>query len=181
MKVSRIQLEALDRAVRLFAPAPPPMTKAAQDDLMQRVLGTASTFARWLGNPAISIRIVPDIITWTQGSSAVHNTIIIGGKVQLPDNQQVSLSVEAQDAKGFATNEAGDVVVTWNTSDASVVNLQPAADGLSCLAVAGNPGSALVTVSDGANSGSLAFDVTAGPAAAIVINAGTPENQPTAP
>lgn len=181
MKVSRIQLEALDRAVRLFAPAPPPMTQAAQDDLMRRVLATASTFARWLGNPAISIRIVPDIITWTQTSSVVHNTIIIGGKVQLPDNQQVSLSVEAQDAKGFATNEAGDVVVTWNTSDASVVNLQPAADGLSCLAVAGNPGSALVTVSDGANSGSLAFDVTAGPAAAIVINAGTPENQPTAP
>ena len=181
MKVSRIQLEALDQAVRLFAPAPPPMTQAAQDDLMQRVLGTATVFARWLGNPVISIRIVPDIITWTQGGSIPHNTIITGGKVQLPDNQQVSLSVEAQAAKGFATNEAGDVVVTWNTSDASVVNLQPAADGLSCEAVAGNPGSALVTVSDGTNSGSLAFDVTAGPAVALTVNAGTPEDQPPAP
>lgn len=174
MKSSRIKLEALRLAVKLHGPDP--ITPEAAGI----VLATANVFAQWLGNPVVSLRIRPDHWTYNQGAGQYRPTEFKGDVMQLADNQQVSMTVEATDAKGFATTEAGDVVVTWDTSDAAVVNLQPAANGMTCLAVAGNPGSALVTVSDGTNSGSLAVDVTSGPAVSLVVNAGTPEDQPPA-
>lgn len=175
MKSSRIKLEALRLAVKLhgFDPITPEAPGV--------VLATANVFAEWLGNPVVRLKIKPDLWTYNQGSRQYHLTEFKGDVMQLADNQQVSMTVEATDAKGFATNEAGDVVVTWNTSDDTVLSLRPASDGLSCLAVAGNPGAALVTVSDGTNSGSLAVDVTSGPAVSLVVNAGTPEDQPAAP
>lgn len=175
MKSSRIKLEALRLAVELHGPDP--ITPEAAGV----VLATANVFAEWLGNPVVRLSIRPGIWTYNQGSNQYRPTEFKGDVMQLADNQQVSMTVEATDAKGFETNEAGDVVVTWDTSDGTVLSLQPAADGLSCLAVAGNPGAALVTVSDGTNSGSLAVDVTSGPAVALVVNAGTPEDQPAAP
>jgi hypothetical protein len=176
MKSSKIKLQALDLAVTLHGPDPITTPEAAGV-----VLATANVFAKWLGNPVVSLSIRPDPWTYNQEGGQYHLTKFTGGVMQLADNQQVSMTVEATDAKGFAATEAGDVVVTWDTSDSTVVSLQPAADGLSCLAVAGNPGAALVTVSDGTNSGSLAVDVTSGPAASLVVNAGTPEDQPAAP
>jgi len=183
MKSSKIKLEALRLAVRLHGPDPITTPEAAGV-----VLATANVFAQWLGNPVVSLSIRPDPWTYnqwphSQGAYLAKYSLtkLTGGVMQLADNQQVSMTVEATDAKGFAASEAGDVVVTWDSSDGTVVSLQPAADGLSCLAVAGSPGAALVTVSDGTNSGSLAVDVTSGPAASLVVNAGTPEDQPPAP
>lgn len=139
--------------------------------------------AMWLASPVVSLTVIPDRFTYNQlgGTPQLSATIFAGGKVELKDNQQVPLTVHAKDAKGFDTNEAGDVVITWDTSDAAVVSLQPSADGLTCEAVAGVPGSALVTVSDGTRSGSLAFDVTPGGVSSITVEAGVPEDQPPAP
>lgn len=146
------------------------------------VLQTADEFAQWLGSPVVKLVIKPDTITYYQdGRVRPVATLITGGKVELKDNQQVLLSLHAKDAKGFDTTEAEGTVLTWSSSDDSVLGLQPAADGMTCLAVAGNPGAALANVTDGTRSGSLAFDVTAGDVSAITVEAGTPEDQPPAP
>jgi hypothetical protein len=46
---------------------------------------------------------------------------------------------------------------------------------------AGNPGSAVVTGSDGNITGTLAVDVTTGDVASLTIEAGTVTYQPTSP
>ena len=97
--------------------------------------------------------------------------------MQLTDTQQVTLTVEPEDSKGFATSDT----LSWSSSDTTVVSLQPSADTLSCLCVAGNPGTGIVvTVTDGTLSASDNFDVVASAAASLVITEGTPEPQPTA-
>jgi hypothetical protein len=94
--------------------------------------------------------------------------------VQLTDTQQVPLSVEPEDSKGFDTSDT----LTWSSSDTTVISLQPSADTLSCLCVAGNPGTGIVvTVTDGTISASDNFDVVAGTAASLVITEGVPEEQ----
>jgi hypothetical protein len=181
MDSTEIQQVALERAVALYQGEGTFPNLDARKQQIDAVLEAATRFARWLGSPVMYLSIKPAPLTYVQGSDQAVITAVSGGRMELKDNQQVSLDVQEKDAKGFATNQAGDIVLTWDTSDSAVVSLQPAADGLTCEAVAGNPGSALVTVSDGTNQGSLAVDVTAGPAVAIQINAGTPEDQPPAP
>ena len=172
----RIKRTALILAVRLYGSDPASSVYAAE-----AVLQNADLFAKWLGNPVVSLAIVPDRVTYGQDTPhSLVSTLFVGGTVELKDNQQVALSLHATDAKGFVVNEPGDVTLAWSSSDDTVVSVQPAADGLSCEAVAGNPGSALVNVTDGTRTGSLAFDVTAGDVSAITVEAGTPEDQPPA-
>lgn len=97
--------------------------------------------------------------------------------MQLKDNEQFSISVEVDDSKGFPVS--GDAV-TYTAADPSVVSLQPSDDGLSCLIVAGNPGSTVVTVSDGTITATEAVDVVAGDAATFKITEGAAEPQPAA-
>lgn len=95
--------------------------------------------------------------------------------MQLTDTQQVSLSVDPEDSKGQSVSDT----LTWTSSDDSVVSLQPADDGKSCLCVAGNPGTGIVvTVSDGTLTATDNFDVVPGAVAALKITEGTPEEQP---
>lgn len=95
--------------------------------------------------------------------------------MQLTDTQQVSLSVDPEDSKGKSVADT----LTWTSSDDSVISLQPADDGKSCLCVAGNPGTGIVvTVTDGTLSATDNFDVVPGAVAALKISEGTPEEQP---
>jgi hypothetical protein len=160
---------ALDAAVDLFAHQMGP----ASTDL---ILIYANTFLGWLSGARLALSADP--LTYTQGNPAISQaTRFIGGNVQLTDTQQVTLSVEPEDSKGQPTSDT----LTWSSSDGTVIALQPSADTLSCLCVAGVPGAGIVvTVTDGVLSASDNFDVVAGAAASLVITEGTPEDQPPA-
>jgi hypothetical protein len=143
------------------------------------VISTADKFAQWLGNDVVGLYLQPSQFTYEQGSPVMVITRFRENTVELKDTQQVMVSAHAHDPKGFDTAEAEGVTLTWSTSDPNSVAIQPSDDGLSCLAVAGNPGSGVVLqVTDGTRTGSLAFDVTPGDVSAIVVEAGTPEQQP---
>jgi hypothetical protein len=98
--------------------------------------------------------------------------------VQLTADQQVDLSVAAEDAYGNSVDITG-ASVTWRSSDESVLQVNPdTSDETKATAVAVGPaGTASVTVSGGAEQqyqGSLAIDVVAGDVTEIVVEAGTP-------
>lgn len=160
---------ALDAAVALLAgqfPSPP-----AAD-----VTAYATVFLGWISGARL--RITADPITYEQGNPSLSQaTRFIGGKVQLTDTQQVTLTVQPEDSKGFPTSDT----LTWSSADDTVVSLQPSADSLSCLVVAGVPGlGVVVTVTDGTISATDSFDVVAGGVATLQISEGTPEDQPPA-
>ena len=117
-------------------------------------------------------------ITYEQGNPSLSQaTRYAGGKVQLTDTQQVLLTVQPEDSKGQPTSDT----LTWSSADETVVSLQPSADTLSCLVVAGLPGlGVVVTVSDGTISATDSFDVVPGGVATLQISEGTPEEQPPA-
>lgn len=117
---------------------------------------------------------------WKQASAGQPRptTYTPGGAVQLHDDEQFTLSVQPEDSKGFPVS--GDQI-TYAADDGTVVSLQPADDGLSCLVVAGNPGSAVITISDGTVSATEAVDVVAGDVATFQVTEGTPEKQAPAP
>ena len=158
---------ALDAAVILFSrqrdPGPPAVLAAAND------------FLAWITSARLRLRA--RALTFEQGDPSISQPTryTAGGKVQLTDTQQVTLTVEPEDSKQQPTSDT----LTWTSADSTVVSLVPSADTLSCLCVAGNPGAGVVvTVTDGTLSASESFDVVAGAAAALVITAGTPEAQP---
>lgn len=175
MDRTEIQQVALALAVELHTTRPTRMI----DEEEREVLDTADLFAVWLGNPVIYLEIKPDQFTYDQGGgTATLTEFTTGGAVELKDSKQVQLTLHAKDAKQFEVPEPEGTVLSWSSDDSSVVSLQPSADGLSCLAVAGNPGSCMVQVTDGVRTGSLAFDVTPGDVDSISIEAGEPEDQP---
>jgi hypothetical protein len=157
---------ALDAAVEVFPVDPPPSA-----DL---IISYANQFLGWLSGARLVLSV--DLITYQQGNPALSQaTKFIGGTVQLTDTSQVLLSVEPEDSKGFATSDT----LTWSTADPTVIALQPSADTLSCLCVAGVPGlGCVVTVTDGTISATDSFDVVPSGAATLVITEGTPEPQP---
>jgi hypothetical protein len=160
---------ALDAAVTLLAHQPLPPTPS-------EVTAYATVFLGWI--TGARLRITPDPITYEQGNPSLSQaTRFAGGIVQLTDTQQVTLTVQPLDSKGFPTSDT----LTWSTADSTVVSLQPSADSLSCLVVAGNPGlGVVVTVTDGTISATDSFDVVAGGVATLQISEGTPEDQPPA-
>ena len=139
------------------------------------VLARAARLAAFIEGGRLTIR--PGAFTYRQASADPprQTTITAGGKVQIKDSEQFSISVEVDDSKGFAVS--GDAL-TYTTSDPAVVSLQPSADGFSCLIVGGNPGSAVVTVSDGTICATEAVDVVPGDAATFKITEGAAEPQP---
>ena len=146
----------------------------------EAVLDIAERFALWLGNPVMRLVIRPESMTYPQphAGGKPAGTVFQGGIVELKDTKQVRLNLDVHDWKGVDTAEPAGVQLSWSTDDPGVVSIQPSEDGLSCLAVAGVPGSCMVQISDGTRTGSLAFDVTPGDVSAISIVAGEPEDQP---
>ena len=109
------------------------------------------------------------------GTPAIGNEDIT---VQLTADQQVNLTVGAQDAYGNEVDITG-ADVTWASSDESIISLNvDTTDETRATAVAVGPtGTASVTVSGGAEQqyqGSLAIDVVAGDVTEIVVEADTP-------
>lgn len=141
----------------------------------QQVLGTAAVFYAWLSGRRLALRV--SRITYGQGNSPQPQlTKYQGEAVQLTDEQQVTLSVEPEDTKSQPTSDT----LTWSVDDDTVITLQPSDDTLSCLCIAGNPGTGNVTVTDGTISASDSLIVVASAATQLVITEGTPEAQAAA-
>lgn len=105
-------------------------------------------------------------------------------RLQMLDSQQVTASLQAVDAKGQPVpNPTFDNPPAWTVDQPTVMAITPSADGLSCLCVAGIPGTATLTVAASVGgapfTGTLPVQVTPGAAAAISIGLGTPVAQPT--
>jgi hypothetical protein len=118
--------------------------------------------------------------------AVIDNQTTIMGDIEsmlLTDTQEVDLAIKPIDKKGQAAQVDG--VPVWVSSDPSVIEITPAADGLSCLAKAGNIGSAQVSVSADADlgegvvtiTGVLDFNVVAGQAVSLSVIAGVPREQ----
>jgi hypothetical protein len=92
---------------------------------------------------------------------------------QLHDDEQFDVSVEAKDSKGFDVPDT----FTATIDDESVATVTSGEDGRTFTVVAGNPGSAVLTVTDGTLSATLAVDVVPGSVALINLTAGEPVHQ----
>lgn len=162
-----LRVAALDAAIRVWEHN----HQRGNDPVGAAVVGLADQFYLFLNrsDPAVSMTLEVGPTT-TQGDTS---------PMQIHDNEQFTLTVSEQDSKGQSVSDQ----LTWTSSDETVATVQVAADTMSATVVAGNPGSAVITVTDSASnlSATEAVDVVAGTAATISMAEGTAEPQPSAP
>jgi hypothetical protein len=154
-----------------------------EDDIIQLF----NTFLMLIGGSAYQLVLSPGKVYEQGGSPGTGQDAIItpGGVVQLNDNQYFPLVVQAVDTKGFPVSDTS--AVSFTSSDETILTIgalpdpaNPAGGDVPC-AIAGNPGSAVLTGTDGSISGTLAVDVTPGGVAALTITAGQVADQPAPP
>ena len=146
------------------------------------VTTVATIYYQWLEGPAFLLLTV-DTTTFDQSAPEGPGTTTIrkGMTVQLTDLQQVTLSVGEVDAKGQPVSDS----LSWSVDNSDVIAISPSADTQSCLCVAGVDGTATVTVADNSVNPPLTasdtLTVVSSAATSLLINEGTPEDQPPAP
>ena len=130
----------------------------------------------YLVSPRIKLRwrmtLFPLTLEWFEMSSLVLSTV-----------QKVELSIQPVDAKGYVALTDG--IPTWTASNAGIVEITTASDGLSAELVAVAPGMTQVAVSVDARMGDEVhlitgvLEITVTPAEAIAVNimAGIPTDQ----
>ena len=143
------------------------------------VTTVATIYYQWLEGPAFLLLTVdPETFDQAAPEGPGSPTIREGNIVQLNDLQQVTLSVGEVDSK---SQPVADQLV-WTVDNSSVIAITPAADTQSCLCVAGTDGTAVVTVTDNSVNPPLTasdtITVVSSAATSLVINEGTPEDQP---
>ncbi len=158
-------LIALDRALLLASYNP----GATADN----VVSDAEVFHRLLlgevpGRVGTSLTVTPGNVV--EQGEAVET-------VQMTDTQQVDLAVSEADSKGVPLQDT----LTWTVDNATSVSLVVSTDTQTCTCVAGLPGSAVVTVTDGLLSATQAIDVVPSAVATINVTPGTPTDQPPPP
>jgi hypothetical protein len=98
--------------------------------------------------------------------------------VQMRDTQQITVTVEAVDSKGNRV-DSGNLTWTSDNQTVATVTIDPN-NSMAATIVAGNPGAAVVTVTDGNLSGQELITVTAGAAASFTLTEGPVTDQPAA-
>lgn len=134
------------------------------------VLSTADRFWAWTqGTTRLRLTAGPVL---SQATGLPTGTTHEGDTMQLHDDEQVTYSIDTEDAKGFDTTDGA----TWETSDDTVASLAVSDDGRSCTVIAGVPGSAVLTATiagtDPALFATEAIDVIAGGVAVVKLTAG---------
>lgn len=137
------------------------------------VRNTAEVFLAWLKG-TVSLTLIAGPITDQQSGLPTGTPTTQGGTVQLHDNEQFDLTVDTKDAKGFETPDQ----VTWTVDDETVATVVVSDDTRTATIVAGNPGSAVVTVTDGTLTATEAVDVVPGGTALISLTEGPVTTQP---
>jgi hypothetical protein len=133
---------------------------------------SAEVFLAWLRG-TVRIRLYAGSAT-DQTTGQPTGTPTEGVPVQIHDNEQFTLTVDTKDAKGFETPDA----VTWTSSDETVATITVSDDTRTATIVAGSPGSAVVTVTDGELSATEAVDVVPAGTATISVVEGPVTAQP---
>jgi hypothetical protein len=172
----------LDRATRLRAYDRTVQFDARWGRTLTQVLDDAETvYAFTVAGPEsrIPVRLVlysthPD----EQGSPVPVQKGDSVVAVQMQDTEQFTVTVEAVDSRGNPV--AGDSL-TWtvDNTEAVAINVDPS-NPMRATIVAGRPGNAIITVSDGTLSGQELVTVTAGAAVAFSLTEGAVEAQPAA-
>lgn len=151
------------------------------DSSNEYVRRTATTIFNWLSGPVVMRLTVGPVFNQVTGLPT--GTTVGGPVAQLRDTEQFTLSVDVFDAKGASIPDAPGTEdnVGWAVDNVDVASLQVSEDSRECTVVAGNVGSAIVTVTLGDLFATLAVDVIPGAAARLTINEGTIEPQPSLP
>jgi hypothetical protein len=165
---SELRREALDFVLTFYKD-----TDRANELSIEQLIAGAEEVIEFYATPdVILVRYGP--VYRQDGSLSPHQPK--GKKMQLHDDEQVSVTIEALDAKGYQVS--GDAF-SASTSDEMIVSVTEQEDG-SFLIVAGQPGAgAVVTYTDGTLSVTESFDVVPGDVATLQVQEGTPEKQPT--
>ena len=90
------------------------------------------------------------------------------------DVEKVLLSIAPKDEDGHVVANGP---YTWTSSDETVVTLVVSADGLSADAISGQPGVAVVTVTDGVLSDAIECTIVHGPPLSLNLSAGVPVHE----
>jgi hypothetical protein len=142
------------------------------------VVAAAEKFFRflYLNAEVKHIALVPGMIS-AQDGSATRQPDQGENPMQLHDDEQVTYTVEATDAKG---QEVTGETINFSVDDTSVAAITVSADGTSATIVAGTTGSAVLTATVGALTVTEAIDVIAGDATAISLVPGEVTKQDAA-
>lgn len=155
-----LRIAALDSATRITV---------SQHGCAHEVLDTAERLYTWLSQPQPVASA-----TLTAGPVSKQSDHPKDGTMQLHDDDQFPLVLDAKDAKG---QEVTGDTVTWTVDDETVVTLQVSDDTKTATVVAGNVGSAVITWSDETLSGTYAVDVVPGDVATVELTAGAVTKQ----
>ena len=168
---------ALQLAIQTVVPdggSLPPSMKGSD------VTTVATIYYQWLEGPAFLLLVVdPETFDQAAPEGPGTPTVKKGTVVQLTDLQQVTLSVAEVDSKNQPVTTDS---LAWSVDQPGVIAITPSADGYSCLCVAGTDGTAVVTVTDNSVTppltGTDTIPVVSSAATSLVLNEGTPEDQP---
>lgn len=142
-------------------------------------ISLANAVFAFLGGPIVITLIIGPVLN--QFTGQLTGTIPKGSPMQLHDNEKVDFVVAETDVKGAdvpddPTSTADDV--SWSIDNAAVATLSVSADTRTCTAIAGIPGSGVITVSTASGlSATVALDVIPSGATALTVTAGTPVPQ----
>lgn len=163
----RLRLRAVELALE--------MDRGARPEDVFRLADRVLRYAT--GDLPVSLSVVRGLIREQPPSTSnIRYVMKETGPVQITDTQQFDFTVDAEDSKGFSTSDS----FSASSSDESVAAVSQGADGKTFTVVAGNPGSAVVTITDGTLSATEAVDVVAGGTATISITEGAVTDQPPA-
>lgn len=137
------------------------------------ILNTADEFRSWIAGPTV-FRLIPGTVTEQSTGAPTGTPTNDGGSMQIHDNEQFTLSVQATDSKGVAVADT----LTWEVDDENVATVVVSDDTMSATVVAGLPGSTVITVSDGNLTATEAVDVVPGGVALLTVTEGPVEVQP---
>lgn len=141
-----------------------------------QALAAAERFFNFLYQPAPvkHLRLVPGTISRQDGSPSESPVSGRNDSMQLHDDEQVTYTVEATDAKGQSVS--GEQI-NYSVDNADVLSLTVSADGASATIAAGTTGSGVLTATVGSLSVTEAIDVIAGDATAITLVPGDVSKQ----
>ena len=135
------------------------------------LLKLATLTAQYLTTPwAIKIRVG---LVVDQKTGEPINPQPTGVTMQLRTNEQVTYTITALDSKGYEVNTVDFSGEIDNGDVAAITD-----NGNTFLVVAGAPGSAIITFTDGTLTATEALDVVPGDIATIRVVAGAAEEQP---
>lgn len=147
------------------------------------VAGVAGIFYRWLEGPA-ELLLTISTLTFPQDAPDGPGvpTVMKGPLMaQITDIQQFTASVAEADSKNQPVT--GDNLA-WTIDNPAVATVTPSADGYSAVIAGVADGTATYTVTDSTVTppltGSGTVTVVSSAATSLVINEGTPEDQPPA-